>query len=140
MWGSEIFSALKLLASPSLTDAGRRHVTSRSETKDLLLTAGQAAEADVAPKACGWCSVAQQDVAQRRNAQSAGNPKVLQWAASKPARDLPCRDTFSLLYWIVTCSPLWEETPSPSFQAVHYHYTNIPEKRVQNICYQYLCL
>lgn len=69
-----------------------------------------------------------------------GNPKVLQWATSKPARHLPCRDTFSLLYWTVTCSPLWEKTPSPSFQAVHYHYTNIPEKRVQNICYQYLCL
>lgn len=34
--GSEIFSALKLLACHNLIDAGRRHVTSESETKDFI--------------------------------------------------------------------------------------------------------
>lgn len=34
--GSEIFSTLKLLACQNLIDAGRRHVTSESETKHFI--------------------------------------------------------------------------------------------------------
>lgn len=34
-----------MLASYSLTNAGRRHATSRSETKEILLTAREATEA-----------------------------------------------------------------------------------------------
>lgn len=34
--GSEIFSTLKLLACQNSIDAGRRHVTSESETKDFI--------------------------------------------------------------------------------------------------------
>lgn len=34
--GSEIFSTLKLLCCQNLIDAGRRHVTSESETKDVI--------------------------------------------------------------------------------------------------------
>ena len=66
---------------------------------------------------------------------SIGNPNLL----SKPAWHLACRET-SLLYWIVTCPPLWRETLPLSSKAVHYHYINILEKIVQNKDSQCFCL
>lgn len=98
-----------MLACHSLIDAGRRHVTSRSETKEFIITHSKASNwsfvftaGSLAPKSYGGNAEQPRWMCHNWGTPSVGNPNILQWAASKPPRHLPCRETLSLLQRTVT--------------------------------------